>query len=287
MKRIGIIGLDSSHAPELARYFNTGPGARVGRVTAAWPGGSPDAPLSIDRVAGFTAQVRDEFGFEILATPEEVAARSDALLLLAMDGRCHADLFARVAPSGCPVFINKPLTTSVPDAEAIATAAARSGVRWFSASALRLAWSAGRVARRVSVSCPLWFEPANAGWFWYGVHGVELMQAAMGPGIAAARVDVQAERETLHARWHDGREGQVIGVLAKAATFAIGEDGGAPQPIVVGMEPLSAAIAEFFAGAAAPVGPAAMLEVVRVLAAANLSREQDGAEIALPAATAT
>lgn len=286
MKRIGIIGLDSSHAVELARYFNAGPGARVGRVAAAWPGGSPDAPLSIDRVAGFTQQVRDEFGVEIVATPEDVAARSDALLLLTMDGRCHAGLFARVASAGCPMFINKPLTASVSDAEAIAAMAARNRVGWFSASALRWAWPPGRVARSVSVSCPLWFEPANVGWFWYGVHGVELMQTAMGPGIAAVRVDVQPDRETLHARWHDGREAQVIGVLKKDAPFAMGEDGGALQPIAVSMEPLSAAIAEFFTGAAAPIGLAAMLEAIQVLAAANLSRTQGGAEIVLPAATA-
>lgn len=287
MKRIGIIGLDTSHGPELARFFNVGPGSRVGRVTAAWPGGSPDAPLSIDRVAGFTKQVTAEYGVEIATTPEEVAARSDALLLLAMDGRGHADLFARVAPSRCPVFINKPLTTSVKDAETITAAADRHGVRWFSASALRWAWPAGRVARSVSVACPLWFEPANAGWFWYGVHGVELVQTAMGPGIAAVRVEVAADRETLHARWRDGREAKVVGVLQKDAPFGIGADGAAVQPVTVTMEPLSSVIAEFFAGAPAPVGPAAMVEAVQVLAAANLSRAQGGAEIALAVATAT
>jgi hypothetical protein len=272
MKRIGIIGLDTSHAPELARFFNAGPGAGVGRVTTAWPGGSSDAPLSIDRVAGFTRQVTEEFGVELAATPEDVAARCDALLLLAMDGRSHAELFARIAPSRCPVFINKPLTTSVEGAEAIAAAAARHGVRWFSASALRWAWSAGQVARSVSVACPLWFEPANAGWFWYGVHGVELMQTALGPGIVSLRVEVAAERETLHARWRDGRTAEVVGVLKKDAPFALGVDGGAPQPITVTMQPLSGAIAEFFAGGDAPVEPAAMQEAVEVLAAANLSR---------------
>lgn len=284
MKRIGIIGLDTSHAPELARYFNAGPGAAAGRVAAAWAGGSADAPLSRERVAGFTRQVRDESGVELLATPEEVAARSDALLLLAMDGRGHADLFARVAPSRCPVFINKPLATSVTDAESIAATATRHGVRWFSASALRWAWPESRVAQTVTVACPLWFEPANAGWFWYGVHGVELMQTAMGPGVAAVRVEVQGDCETLHARWRDGRRAQVRGVLQKDAAFAIGEDGAAPREIAVSMAPLSAAIAGFFAGAASPVDGFAMLEAVRVLAAANLSRTQGGAEITLPAA---
>ena len=283
MLRIGILGLDTSHAPDVARYFNAGPGARVGRVTSAWPGGSPDAPLSIDRVAGFTAQLRDEFGVEIAPTPEAVAARSDALMLLAMDGRCHAELFARVAPSGVPVFINKPLATTSADAMAIAATAARCGVRWFSASVLRLGWPAGRVARRVSVSGPLWFEPANAGWFWYGVHGVELMCAAMGAGVSTVRVEVQPEREVLHARWRDGREAQVVGVLTRDAPFTLAEDNDAPQAIPVKLDQLTSVVADFFAGTPAPVEPASMLEIVRLLEAANASRARGGIEIALDA----
>ncbi len=281
MRRIGIIGLDTSHAPQLARYFNAGPGAAVGRVTCAWPGGSPDAPLSVDRVAKFTREVRDEYGVKILRTPEAVATRTDALLLLAMDGRMHAELFRRVARRGRPIFINKPLATSVADATAIARVARERDVPWFSASALRFVVARERSARRVRVACPLWFEPANAGWCWYGVHGVEMLSAAFGPGAASVRVAKQRGREVFIARWHDGRVGRIDGVRSKTATFKLAAGRVRMREVAVDLAPLERAIGAFVGGGRTPVNPRAMTEVVKILAAANASRVSGGATIYL------
>ncbi len=282
MRRIGILGLDTSHAPELIRFFNVeaSPGAAMGRVVAAWAGGSPDVPLSIERVGKFTAEARDH-GVEIFATPEGVAERCDALILLAMDGRCHADVFERVAPWCRPTFVNKPVATSVFDVHRIEAAAQKHSIRWFSASALRFLVGAPTVARTVHVSSPLWFEPANAGWFWYGIHGVELMQTAMGVGVISVRVDVTDGAETLIARWADSREARVEGLLSRDASFAWAVDGGESQIIPVTMAPVSQAIADFFAGGAAPVTPTQVVEVVRIIEAANVSRARGGVEIRL------
>jgi hypothetical protein len=281
MMRIGIIGLDTSHAPELARYFNSGDGSGVGRIVAAWPGGSPDAPLSINRVAGFTTDVRDKYGVEIFETPEAAAERCDALLLLAMDGRAHLELFRRIAGTAKSIFVNKPLATSRRDAEQIAAIARDRKVPWFSASALRCAGKGLHVERSIEVSCPLWFEPANAGWFWYGVHGVELLSAALGGGIGSVRVEVHSDHELLTARWRDGREGRVRGVLSRDAGFAVICDGGRQIALPVEMAPLSAAIGDFFRTGTVPVAIPEMLEVVACLEAANLSRARGGVEIAL------
>jgi predicted dehydrogenase len=280
VRRIGIIGLDSSHAPELVRYFNERD-TRWGRVTAAWAGGSPDAPLSAERVAGFTAEVRDQLGVAILATPEEVAAECDALLLLAMDGRTHAALFERVAPAGRPVFINKPLATSFAETERIFRVGAKHNAPWFSASAVRYATEWSPHSESITVTCPLWFEPANAGWFWYGVHGVELMCQLMGRGIASVRVAVSTRAELLTARWRDGREACVEGILSRDAPFSVVRNGGAAEVLAVGMSPLAALIGGFFRNARPPVTYADMSEVVCVLEAANLSRARGGVEITL------
>jgi predicted dehydrogenase len=280
VRRIGIIGLDSSHAPELTRYFNVSD-PRWGKVTAAWSGGSPDAPLSAARVAGFTAEVRDQYDVAICTTPEEVAAECDALLLLGMDGRTHAELFERVAPAGRPVFVNKPLATSLADVERIFRAGAKHNVPWFSASALRYATEWTQRSERIAVSCPLWFEPANAGWFWYGVHGVELMCHLMGHGIVGVRVTVTARAEILTARWRDGREACVEGLLSRDAPFAVAREGGPAEVLAVGMDRLAASIGKFFRSATPPINYNDMSEVVCVLEAANLSRARGGVEITL------
>src|SRR5690606_36696536 len=111
--KIGMVGLDTSHCPSFTKLLNNTddphhvPG---GRVHIAYLGGSKDLPVSYERVDGFTAQLRHEFGIEIVDTIEEVAERSDAILLESVDGRMHLEEFRKLAPYGKPVFIDKPLT---------------------------------------------------------------------------------------------------------------------------------------------------------------------------------
>ena len=120
--RIGIIGLDSSHAPVFTQLLNDKnhayhvPG---GEVTVAFPGGSADFEMSYSRVVGFTEQVRDKYGVKIVDSPEEVAEASDAILMVSVDGRVHLEHFRRIAAYRKPIFIDKPMALSSSDAKAI------------------------------------------------------------------------------------------------------------------------------------------------------------------------
>jgi len=63
--RVGLVGLDTSHAPAFAKSLNAQPakpGLEGARVVAAFPGGSPDMPVSINRVEGFTKLVSEQGG---------------------------------------------------------------------------------------------------------------------------------------------------------------------------------------------------------------------------------
>lgn len=279
--RIGIVGLDSSHAVSLVRRCNRISSTTDARVVAAWAGGSPDAPLSRDRVSGFTAEVTNEFGVPLMETPEAVAAVVDAVAIMSMDGRTHALLFSKVARTCRSVFINKPLTTSRLEAQSIVDTAQRYAIRWFSASALRFSVAAPAPLRRALVECPLWFEPANAGWFWYGVHGVELIMRLMGPGIAAVRLESSPEREILHLDWRDGRTGVVRGQYARDTAFTYACYDSPPLPVDPGPDRLEEAMLKFFAGGDAPVTPSESIEVIAVVEAANLSRASGGRRITL------
>ena len=67
--KIGVVGLDSSHAGAFARLWHDPthphhvPGARI---VAAYPGGSADWALSATRVDAFTAELAESFGVAIL-----------------------------------------------------------------------------------------------------------------------------------------------------------------------------------------------------------------------------
>ena len=55
------------------------------RQTIAFPGGSSDFELSNSRVAGFTNELRDDYGVEIVDSPEAVAERCDLLFIESVD----------------------------------------------------------------------------------------------------------------------------------------------------------------------------------------------------------
>ena len=121
--RIGIIGLDTSHAEQFTLRLNDTanpnhvPG---GRVVAAFPTPSADIEESRSRVEGFTAIVRDKFGVRIASGIEDVCKNVDAILLLTLDGRPRLEQMKQILSFGKPVFMDKPVAASLKDAVEIA-----------------------------------------------------------------------------------------------------------------------------------------------------------------------
>ena len=84
--RIGMIGLDTSHVTAFTKFIND-PSKNSGcKVVAGYPGGSPDIPSSANRVKGFTEQLRDKFGVEIVDSIEELCQRSMGCCLKVLMG---------------------------------------------------------------------------------------------------------------------------------------------------------------------------------------------------------
>ncbi len=278
---IGIIGLDTSHAEALTRVLHAS--AAGMRVTAAWPGGSPDLELSASRVEGISCRMRDEHGVELLDSPEAVAERCDRLMILSMDGRTRVTQVARTVARRRPTFIDKPLALTADAAHGIAGLLKRANASWFSASVLRFSEGVSDGTGKkgeVRVEAPLLWNEGSPGWFWYGVHAVELLFAAMGPGVEAVRVTPTPDGERLDARWRDGRTGEVDGKTAGDSEFALWR-GGRRITVTPDFARLGAQIGEFFATRIPPVDTNEMLEVVAVLEAANRSRAAGGAWVRL------
>ena len=101
--RIGFVSLDSSHCTAFTKLLQEAAadpadpwGLADAAITAGWPGGSPDFPLSRDRVDGFTAEMQS-LGVQMVSTVEELLEQVDAVILGAVDGRQHEELAARSA----------------------------------------------------------------------------------------------------------------------------------------------------------------------------------------------
>jgi hypothetical protein len=73
--RAGIIGTDTSHAPAFTALFQSHPEFRI-KVVAAYKGGSPDIPLSANRIEGFARTIQDDYGLEIVSSIDALLERS-------------------------------------------------------------------------------------------------------------------------------------------------------------------------------------------------------------------
>ncbi|MFI8425848.1 Gfo/Idh/MocA family protein [Streptomyces sp. NPDC085479] len=213
--RFGLIGVDSPHAPSFTRLFGDGVTGTVpgGTVTAAWKGeAAEDFPLSRDRVDAFAEEVAG-LGVPLLPTPEEVADRCDALLVVASDARTHPGYFTRLALLGKPVYVDTRFALTTAAARDMLIAATAHGCLPLAGSPkrftseFRAALAAGRVDR-IDLTGPLPTQPGHPVLDWYGVHLVDLAVAALGPGCV--RVDSpEGGRTTL--TWADGREATLGG----------------------------------------------------------------------------
>ncbi|MCX5085430.1 Gfo/Idh/MocA family protein [Streptomyces sp. NBC_00401] len=207
--RLGLIGVDSPHAPSFTRLFGDGVTGTVpgGTVVAAWKGvAARDFPLSRDRIDSFAQEVSD-LGVPLYATPEDVAERCEALLVVASDARTHAGYFKRLAHFGKPIYVDTRFALATRDARDMLTAASANGCLPLAGSPKRFTHEFREAADsdridRVDLTGPLPTQPGHPVLDWYGVHLVDLAVALLGPGCVS--VDAPpGGRTTL--TWADGR----------------------------------------------------------------------------------
>ncbi|MDG0812460.1 Gfo/Idh/MocA family oxidoreductase [Cohnella rhizosphaerae] len=297
-RTIGLIGTDSSHATAFAELLNDPsrplhvPGYRV---TTAWPGGSPDFPLSASRVDAIMERLASELGVVRAASPEAVAASCDALMLLSIDGRSRTELFGRIAPYGKPVFIDKPLAISGRGAAEVEALARTHGVPVFSVSALRYAvqeamrrvWASGTPVLEATVSGPIHIEPTQSVYYWYGIHLAEMLFTLLGPDCLSVRTERCDECDRIVGEWEGGRTGTAICRRPEAGYSYEAEvrSGDARMPLPISSDfnmhyaGLVADAVSFFDSGVAPVPLEETLAIIRFLEAAESSLHAGGAPI--------
>ena len=297
--RVGIIGLDTSHAIAFPKVMNdpkqTGALAKC-RVVAAYPKGSPDIQSSVSRVPKYTQQIRD-MGIEIVDSIPDLLERVDAVLLETNDGRPHLEQVIPVFKAGKPVFIDKPVAGTLADAIAIAKAAKRYKTPFFSSSSLRYATgvqavangSAGKVLG-ADVYSPCSLEPTHPDLFWYGIHGVEMLYTVMGTGCVSVTRTSTADTDTVVGQWSDGRIGMFRGMRSGKRGYggtAYGTKLIANLGTFTGYNALVVEIAKFFDSGNPPVSPDVTIEIYAFMEAADESKRQNGKPVTLAQTVAT
>jgi len=290
--RAGIIGTDTSHVPQFTKTFASRPEWRI-KVVAAYKGGSPDLPISANRLEGFARTISQDHGVELVDSIDALLARVDVVLLESVDGRPHLAQVTPVLKAGKRVFIDKPLAADLADARRIVELSKNTGTPVFSASSVRYHPDLARLranagvgkVTRVDATYVLNKIEFHPDLFYYGIHGVEALYAVMGPGCTSLSRRVTAESDVTTCRWRDGRIGVYHGLPkadpARPLLTVTGETGKASTTDAASYDGIVRVIAEFFHTGRPPVDAAETIEVFEFMTAADRSKERDGAEVAL------
>ncbi len=293
-KRVGIIGLDTSHVPAITSNLNNpkaGSDWHGYRVVAAYPtNGSADMKESIGRLAGFTEKVKKD-GVEIVNSIDELLTKVDVVFLESVDGRRHLAEALPVLKARKRMFIDKPIAASLADAMVIFDAAKKYNVPIFSASSLRYLVGMkdvreGKLGKILGADSygNCYIEPHHPDLVYYGIHGVEILYALMGTGCkSVVRVHVD-NTDMVVGTWNDGRLGSYRGTRNGTGAMGgrvFGEKGIEHLTESPGYEGLWAKVIEFFDTGVPPVSAEETLEEFAFMEAADESKINGNASVEL------
>lgn len=292
-KRIGIIGLDTSHAVAFVKALN---GEKAGntwkgyKVVAAYPKGSNDIKTSVDRIPEFTNEVK-KYNVEIVDSIKKLLEKVDFVLLETNDGRLHLNQALEVLKARKPMFIDKPIAASYKDAKAIFDASKKFNVPIFSSSSLRYIngmqdvkeGKIGKVLGATTYS-PAKLEATHPDMFWYGIHGIEMLFTAMGPGCKKVSRVHTTDTDIIIGEWADGRVGTFRGTRTGKSAYGgvvFGEKANLTFGEFKGYDPLLVTIINFFDTKQIPVPQEETLEIAAFIEAADRSKKNNGTAVLL------
>jgi len=303
--RVGMIGCDTSHCMAFANYFHDpkAPEELKGlKVVACYPSFSPDVKSSADRVEEYKKGLAEQYQVKMTGSIEEMLEQVDAVLLESVDGRRHLKELLPVAKAGKPCYVDKPFTASLKDAKEMVKVIKEHKLPCFSASSLRFdsvfanflaemkkqkedQKDKGGAAEIIGCDAyaPANLEPTNPGFFWYGIHGVEILYALMGPGCKRVVCSSTPDGDLAVGVWQDGRIGSMRGIRKGPHHY------GAAVLTAKGVKSLPSsgdfykglclAIAKLFRTREVPVPIDETLEICAFIDAALRSSEKGGCDV--------
>ena len=286
--RLGIIGTDTSHVVVFTQMFNDStradhvPGARV---VAAFKGGSPDIDSSWSRVDKYSDELKTKWNLELEPDIPSLCRKVDAILLESNDGRKHLPQAKLVIAAHKPMFIDKPMASTLEDAREIARLAHESGVPFFSSSSWRFAGIASAMKFPDATGAIVWgpgpLEPHHyLDLSWYAIHSIELLYTLLGTGCEEVSRTATQDSDDIVGRWKGGRIGTVRANRPYGAQGAVVFRGDkavqSDKTMEEGYGPLLKQIVKFFQTGIPPVAPEETLEIMAFMDAAQRSKEAGG-----------
>lgn len=289
--RVGMVGLDTSHAPAFTKILNDPENAHGVRVIAGVPEFSPDIESSASRIDKFVETLSTEYGVKMYDNIEEMLPNVDVIMIESVDGRPHLEQATPGIIAGKPTFIDKPVAASLEDAIAIFDLAKKHRTPVWSSSNLRFhagvvaaaTTDVGEIAAVISHG-PASLEPNHLDLAWYGIHSTEALFTVLGTGCLSVTRTHTEGTDVITGIWEGGKIGNLLGLRKSKTPFGIQvfgtkkvieESAGGAYP------ELMTEMVKFFKTGKPPVSPETTLEIFAFMAAADESKARGGAPVTL------
>ena len=275
--RIGIVGAENSHCAAVAKTLNVDRACGRARVVAVW-----GEKRAFAEAAAGAAQIPT-----IVRRPEDMIGTIDGVMIDHRHAKHHIPAATPFVEAGIPAFVDKPFSWTVAEGWQLIQLARAKGVPVTSFSVLpeqepfrksfrKQIRAAGRITT-VQTAGPCDLKSKYGGVFFYGIHQVDAILKAFGPGIATVQV-VKAgggnPNATAVLRYRDG--GPIVSMACVAEgkygfTFrAIGTKGAVDFTHAYDANPYLTGVRKFlrmFRTGKEPHTAAEMLEPIAVLEA--------------------
>lgn len=160
----------------------------------------------------------------VVVRPEDVIGQVDAALVSTDDGTDHVRRARPFVEAGLPVFVDKPLATTVEDLRTF-IAWEKSGARILSSSGMRYAPElTPLIANLPSLGELRWISSVTIKtWDRYGIHALEPIFRILGPGFLSVRLETRPGLEVAHLLHRSGAQVTIPVIYDGGAIFGTGQ----------------------------------------------------------------
>jgi len=225
----------------------------------------------------------------IVEQPEDVIGRVDAVIIATDKGHEHVERCMPFVEAGLPVFVDKPLCDNAEDLKTFSRWVAE-GKPLLSSSCMRyakefigyrLSTSDLGELRYVSITTPKTWER-------YGIHALEAVYPILGAGFLTARNTGKKDRNVVHFTHKSGADVIVVANMDMYGSFGVLTLCGTKDHAQIefkdsfyAFQTQLRAFIQYLQTGIQPFGFKETEELMRMVIAGILSREQNGAEIVL------
>lgn len=202
--------------PVIPKYLSAQPVGSVcipeAQVTHIWTDNPVDAPL----VAAASLIPN------VVARPEDVIDQVDAVMISTDDGFDHVRRARPFVEAGLPVFVDKPLASSLEELRTF-VAWKKAGAKLLSSSGLRYAAEVDDcIARLPSLGQLRWLSGVSCkSWEKYGIHLLEPLYRIVGPGFLSIRLESQPGFEVAHLLHRNGVQATLPVIADGGGSFGV------------------------------------------------------------------